>query len=70
MTDALVPKSSEKFYCQKCDYYTSRKSQFDRHKVTLKHTNTDKLLTNTDANSSDSSALLNNFICGCTNIDK
>jgi hypothetical protein len=65
MTDALVPKSSEKFYCQKCDYYTSRKSQFDRHKFTLKHTNTDKLLTNTDANSSESSTAANIFICCC-----
>ena len=36
----LVPKSSEssdKFLCELCDYHTCRKSQFDRHLVTLKH---------------------------------
>ena len=55
-------QKSSYFLCEKCSFETTRKSQFDRHKFTLKHTNTDKLLTNTDANSSDSSALLNNFI--------
>lgn len=30
-------KSSEKFYCKKCDYSTSRKSQWTRHLSTAKH---------------------------------
>ena len=30
-------KSSEKFYCKKCDYSTCRKSQWDRHLSTAKH---------------------------------
>jgi len=33
----LVPKSSEKFQCEKCNYITSRNSQFIRHLSTLKH---------------------------------
>jgi molecular chaperone GrpE (heat shock protein) len=33
----LVPKSSDDFVCEKCDYTTSRKSQFDRHLATDKH---------------------------------
>jgi hypothetical protein len=33
----LVPKSSEKFICNKCDYYTCRKSQYVRHLSTDKH---------------------------------
>ena len=37
-------KSSENFFCEKCDYTTSRKSQYDRHLLTLKH----ELLTNTN----------------------
>jgi hypothetical protein len=68
MTDKLVQKSSEKFHCKKCDYYTSRKSQYDRHILTPKHKNTDKILPNTDAESSESSenaAMINNFICSC-----
>ena len=32
-----VPKSSEIFYCNLCDYYTCRKSQYDRHILTYKH---------------------------------
>ena len=33
----LVPKSSEKFRCEKCNYNTSRNSQYIRHLSTLKH---------------------------------
>lgn len=32
-----VPKSSKKFYCEKCDYGTSRESQYNRHLSTRKH---------------------------------
>jgi len=37
MSTDLVPKSSEKYYCETCDYYTFRKSQYDRHLSTDKH---------------------------------
>ena len=33
----LVPKSSKKYYCEFCYYYTSRYSQFSRHLTTDKH---------------------------------
>jgi hypothetical protein len=39
MATDLVPKSSKKFHCNFCDYYTSRKSQYDRHVSTDKHKN-------------------------------
>ena len=32
-----VPKSSKIFHCKKCDYITSRKSQWKRHLETKKH---------------------------------
>ena len=35
----LVPKSSELYICENCDYNTSRKSQFERHLSTDKHKN-------------------------------
>ena len=41
-----VPKSSKIFYCEKCDFKCSRKSQYDRHINTLKHQNGDKMVTN------------------------
>ena len=37
MLTNLVPKSSAKFVCNKCDYSTSRKSQYERHLSTQKH---------------------------------
>ena len=44
-TNEKVPKSSDKFSCISCDYTTIRKSQYERHLLTLKHgilTNTNK----------------------------
>ena len=35
----IVPKSSKKFVCACCDYFTSRKSQYSRHLLTAKHLN-------------------------------
>ena len=43
-TNEKVPKSSDKFSCTTCDYTSVRKSQYDRHLLTLKH----NLLTNTN----------------------
>ena len=40
MTTNLVQKSSAAFVCECCDYYTSRKSQYERHLSTPKHQNT------------------------------
>jgi hypothetical protein len=51
-------ESSEKFYCKKCDYYTCRKSQMDRHVLTSKHKN-ETNETNLVPKSS------NNFKCDC-----
>ena len=39
MSTDLGSESSEKFHCIICDYYTSRKSQYDRHILTDKHKN-------------------------------
>jgi hypothetical protein len=37
MLKSSVPESSVKYECDLCDYYTSRKSQYDRHLDTAKH---------------------------------
>ena len=60
--DKKVPKSSEHFYCEKCDYITSRRSQYDRHLLTLKHQNVDKMLTNVDNLVPKSSTA---YMCSC-----
>ena len=52
-------KSSKKFTCEKCDYYTNRKSQYNRHLQTKKH-NVDTCLHNVDTKVP--------FICTCGKI--
>ena len=37
MATILVPKKGQKFYCECCDYTTSRLSQYSRHSETDKH---------------------------------
>ena len=32
-------ESSKTFHCEICDYYTSKRSQYERHQLTLKHKN-------------------------------
>ena len=49
MTDKNVPASIIKYNCKYCNYFTSRKSQYDRHLTTDKH----KKYKNTDNFSSE-----------------
>ena len=60
MDNQKVPKNDKKFFCEFCDYHTSRQSQFDRHLMTLKHKNRveyNKITTNYNKKSSN--------ICEC-----
>jgi hypothetical protein len=59
MTDFLGPKSSKKYFCKKCDYLTDKKSQYERHILTLKH----KRLTDTYQKSSIGSTSY--YMCNC-----
>ena len=61
--DKKVPKSSKNYYCEKCDFKCSRKSQYDRHILTLKHTNGYKMVTNGDKQVPKSAE----FECECGN---
>jgi hypothetical protein len=66
MATILVQKSSEKYDCVLCDYYTSRKSQYDRHILTSKHINLHKS-TGVNKKVQESSAT---FECNCGKIYK
>ena len=57
MCDNVVPKIISKYICYKCDYHTSRLSQYERHLSTLKHIN----IINNDTKSSD----ICKYICEC-----
>jgi len=59
MDKKKVQKNSNKFICEKCDYITSRTSQWERHLLTLKHKNINmdnKIVPNSSAC---------NYICEC-----
>jgi len=58
-----VPKSSATFFCEKCNYTTSRKSQYNRHLMTAKH----KILINPNEKSS---ASYTEYECECGRIYK
>jgi hypothetical protein len=38
------PKSQQDFYCEKCDYKSCKKSDYDKHILTRKHLNVDQCL--------------------------
>ena len=65
MTDAFTPKNAYKYYCEKCDVKCCKNSDWNRHLLTLKHKNTDKILTNTDASVADNATSSNAHICDC-----
>ena len=56
-----VPKSSGIFFCESCNYTTSRKSQYNRHLMTAKH----QFLINPNEKSS---AANTEYICDCGRI--
>ena len=39
----IMPKNQNKFYCKYCDYGTSKKSSFDNHSLSSKHTKSIKI---------------------------
>ena len=56
-------KSPNHFYCEKCDYNTSKKSDYNKHLLTAKHKNVDVLLTNVAANSQNVAE--QDYSCDC-----
>ena len=58
MVNILVQESSKKFCCKKCNYITSRKSQYDRHLLTLRH---EKIINDNNLEQK----VPNEFICEC-----
>ena len=43
-----IKEKVPKFLCEKCNYSTERKSQYERHLLTAKHKNTYNTYKNTD----------------------
>ena len=56
-------KSLSNFICEKCDYITSKKTDFDKHLLTPKHKNHDKMFTNVDTIATNLAQ--KKFACDC-----
>ena len=52
-------KNAERFRCEKCDFSCSKKSNYDKHILTRKHTNDDIMTANDDTKKSTL------YICNC-----
>jgi hypothetical protein len=64
MTDKNSAENANKFFCKKCNFECSKKSNFDNHLLTRKHKNTDALLTE-DAQNIDHDVPKYVCKCGC-----
>tara|TARA_B100000902_G_scaffold399910_1_gene473533 strand:- start:1804 stop:2703 length:900 start_codon:yes stop_codon:yes gene_type:complete len=60
MYNKKVPKNEQIFCCDKCKFNTVRKSQYERHLLTLKHKNQENYNKNTTNYNKNSS-----YICEC-----
>ena len=64
----MFTKKSQKspfiFYCEKCDYSTCKKIDFNKHLMTLKHQKHDILFTNVDKNATNLFEKKNKCECG------
>jgi len=56
-------KSLQNFLCKKCNYFTCKKTDYNKHLLTLKHKNTDIMLTNVDKNATNVAD--KKFVCEC-----
>ena len=61
-----VAKVAQKFHCEKCDYYTSKQNNLDKHYLTVKHKKS-QLVTSGDQKNSHNDVNVPNYTCNiCT----
>ena len=68
MTYKIAEKNAGKFYCELCDFSCSKSSNYDKHILTRKHTNTAKILPNTykkNAENAENAGFSEPNICIC-----
>jgi hypothetical protein len=64
MTTENAQKSATFFVCEKCDYKSSKKSDFNRHLLTPKHKNT-TFIQHYTTKSAKKNDIVTNFCCDC-----
>ena len=63
MLTSLGQKGQKEYVCEKCDFKCFKKYSWDRHILTLKHSNVDKCLQNVDIN--EQKGQLKPYECHC-----
>jgi hypothetical protein len=58
-----MPKNAEKYFCEKCNFVCSKKSNYDKHLLTLKHKNTSKYFQKMPKNAENNDSIFD-CICG------
>ena len=66
MTKKKIPKIPKNYFCDFCDYNTSNKKDYDKHKMTLKH----KIRTNTNEKMPKNAEKCQEHICECSKVFK
>jgi hypothetical protein len=64
MDNKSCKNEKSRYYCNTCDYYTSRKSSYDKHLLTASHNTKVKSCNNIEKVATD------NFECGCGKVYK
>ena len=62
MNDILMPKNADNFHCIKCNFKSSKNSDWERHTATRKHKMNDERMTNDDNFTPENAE---QFICEC-----
>jgi hypothetical protein len=62
--DQKMPKNAENFYCEKCNFICSKKSNWDKHLLTLKHLKDDQGLLFSVTKNAENAENLHQCKCG------
>ena len=68
MTDIFAQNYAENKYCKSCDFKCAKNSDWNRHILTRKHRNADKILTNVDTTNAESiknAPITKMLVCSC-----
>ena len=60
-----IPEKSLKFFCEKCDYSTGSKKDFDKHLATQKHKKREMITNDNKLSKMDNIKVVKKLLCLC-----
>ena len=67
MLTGSCSKVAQRFFCKSCNYYTDKKSSYDKHLTTSKHTKLTEVNTFSNKSCHEVANDIKDFICNCCN---